>query len=189
MFPVHLFLKFIIDFFFLLWTLFVILSPWFVAYATLDKRMNPDSQVVMFMSWSRRCSPTWRIPPSTTSSRLRGSRWGSICPPPWVEKLAASAPASPPSTACHPGPAAAPPTVPWPCSPSAPTVRKRYVCSLPNTLNFTSFRYPNKPCYWIKCDFVLYRWMMSLTILLAWSQVTTKMFLDLWTQDSKWTTR
>lgn len=30
-----------------------------------------------------RCRPTWRIPQSTTSSRPRGSRWSSTCPPPW----------------------------------------------------------------------------------------------------------
>lgn len=75
---------------------------------------------------SRRCNPMWKIPASTTSSRTKGSRWDSICLPPWEAKPAASAPASHPNTACHPGSAAVPPTVPWLISPSPRTVRKRY---------------------------------------------------------------
>lgn len=96
--------------------------------------LNPDppdvsrcSSDVMLKFCSCRCSLTWKLHPSTTSSRLKGSTSGSTCPPPWVVKLRANAPASPLSTACPPGPAAAPPAVPKLCSPSTPTVRKRSV--------------------------------------------------------------
>lgn len=79
------------------------------------------------MLCSCRCSLTWKIPPSTTSSRLKGSTSGSTCPPPWGVKVPANAPASPPSMACPLDPAAAPPAVPKLCSASTPTVRKRSV--------------------------------------------------------------
>ena len=75
-----------------------------------------------------RCRPTWRAQLSTRSSRPRGNRWGSISPPPSVGKRVASALAKPRNEACPLGRPAAPPTAPWPCSLSAPTVRKRYNC-------------------------------------------------------------
>lgn len=95
---------------------------------------------LVLMLCSCRCSPTWRVHPSTTSSRPKGSRWDSTCPQPWGVKAGASVPASPPIMACHPGLAVVPPTVPRLYWPSAPTVRRRSVCLLTSDpLWFVSF--------------------------------------------------
>lgn len=85
------------------------------------------SSDVMLNFCSCRCSLTWKIHRSTTSSRLKGSTSGSTCPPPWGVKLPANAPASRLSMAWPLGPAAAPPAAPKLCSPSTPTARKRWV--------------------------------------------------------------
>lgn len=105
-----------------------------------ETRLNRPGRCLQMQWWCQaegllltRCSLIWKIHPSTTSSRLKGSRSGSICRPAWAIKVWANAPASPLNMACPPGPAAAPPAAPKLCSPSAPTVRKRSVLVRPKS--------------------------------------------------------
>ena len=76
-----------------------------------------------------RCRPTWRTPQSTTSSRLRGSRWSSTSPPLWatwplLRPLVCPLCHSPVQPLKPLLPPAAPQTVLWLCLISDPTRRK-----------------------------------------------------------------